>query len=104
MPGRIEFGLLQADLRWTGINIGADQLPGGALNPQIMCDELTGEVRSLTAPDITAGLGDLNPIFALNGKSVAFTRYFGSSFGGQLYTLALSPDGKAAGKPEPVSS
>jgi hypothetical protein len=53
---------------------------------------LTGEVRSLTAPDITAGLGDLNPIFAPNGKSVAFTRYFGFSFGGQIYTLALSPD------------
>jgi Tol biopolymer transport system component len=64
---------------------------------------LTGEVRSLTAPDITTGLGDLNPIFAPNGKSVAFTRYFGSSFGGQIYTLALSPDGKAMGKPNPVS-
>jgi Tol biopolymer transport system component len=64
---------------------------------------LTGELRSLTAPDITAGLGDLNPIFAPNGKSLAFTRYFGSSFGGQIYTLALSPDGKVAAKPDPVS-
>jgi Tol biopolymer transport system component len=64
---------------------------------------ITGEVRNLTAPDETAGLGDLNPSFAPNGKSIAFTRYFGSSFGGQIYTLALSPDGKAAAKPEPVS-
>jgi len=64
---------------------------------------LTGELRSLTAPDIPAVLGDLNPTFAPNGKSVAFTRYFGSSFGGQIYTLALSPDGKAVAKPEPVS-
>ena len=63
---------------------------------------LNGDVRSLTKPDITAGLGDLNPAFAPNGKTVVFTRYFNSGFGGQVYTLALSPDGKAVADPQPV--
>jgi Tol biopolymer transport system component len=64
---------------------------------------LTGEVRTLTAPDVTAELGDLNPTFAPDGKTIAFTRYFASGFGGQIYTLALSPEGETVAKPKPVS-
>jgi Tol biopolymer transport system component len=63
---------------------------------------LSGEVRSVTTPDITAGLGDLNPTFAPNGKTVAFIRYLSPGFGGQICTVAVSPDGKAV-KPQTVS-
>jgi Tol biopolymer transport system component len=64
---------------------------------------LTGEVRNLTSAGVTAGLGDLNPTFSPNGQTVAFTRYFSSGFGGQMYTLALSPDGKTLAEPRRVS-
>ena len=63
---------------------------------------LSGEVRKLTTPEIAGSLGDLNPSFAPNGKTLAFTRYSHSAFGGQIYTLALSRDGKAAAQPQPV--
>jgi Tol biopolymer transport system component len=64
---------------------------------------LTGEVRSLTAPRVRAGLGDLNPTLAPDGKTLAFTRYLNSGFGGQLYALGLSPNGNAPAAGQPVS-
>jgi Tol biopolymer transport system component len=63
---------------------------------------LTGEVTNLTAPHLTAGLGDLNPTFAPDGQTIAFTRYSNAGFGGQVYTLALAHDGRAAAEPQPV--
>jgi Tol biopolymer transport system component len=66
---------------------------------------LAGEVQKLTAPDVKSagpGPGDLNPACAPDGKTVAFTRLL-KGFGGQIYTLGLSPEGKAAEEPRAVS-
>ena len=74
-----------------------DRVSAGALTTAIYLIQVeTGERRQLTIPPSTA-IGDGNPAFSPDGRTLAFTRYFGPSTA-DVYVVALTADQKVSGE------